>query len=275
MKAIFTLISTIFSIQLFAQVVTDYDNSFHLNHSYGIYHFTAKNDFVHAECSFLQTTNPSNNVHYVAKTDLINGLKKIAISVEGNKKISPRFHLGLKPKLAIDPDFNIFSIKPNIIHNGNIYKVQFIKELGFTFSQVKIVTIDAGSSLLKTHSKTIETHMNLITNLRVALAYKFNIRKTIPIRTMLAFNGYIIKEFDEKYITLENKRTFNFSTIKLNISTLVLQRLNVGIFGLLQKKYTIDYYSDQNKTISTPMLGWEINYFLGKTNQEQNYSFVF
>ena len=79
----------------------------------------AKNDFVHAECSFLQTTNPYDNAQYLAKNDLINGLKKIAVSVEGNKKISPRFHLGLKPKLAIDPNFNIFSIKPNIIHNGN------------------------------------------------------------------------------------------------------------------------------------------------------------
>jgi hypothetical protein len=275
MKAIFTLMSIVFSIQLFAQEVTDYDNSFHLNHSYGIYHFTEKNDFVHVECSFLQTTNPYYNAHYLAKTDLINGLKKIAISVEGNKKISPRFHLGIKPKLAIDPEFNIFSIKPNIIHNGNIYKVQFIKELGLTFSQSKLINIDGGSTSNQTYSKTIETHINLTTNIRVALAYKFRIKKKLPIRTMLSLNGYIIKEFDAQYIGPENERTFNYSTLKLNVNTLLFQRLNVGIFGLLQNKYVIDYYTDQNKTIYTPMLGWEINYFLGKINPEQNYSFIF
>jgi hypothetical protein len=193
------------------------------------------------------------------------------MQLEANRKVSPNFHLGIVPQINFRNDNTTYSLRPNITHNGNIYKLQFLKTFGLSLS--KQVFEKNSNPYISTVPITLATF-----DLGLALAYKIPFPK-LPLRLMLSYKVFFIKEFTDDDAKIYDKRYVDFDQLKLSIQTLLARKVNISLWGAFQNQYLLalanNISQEKNIRFNTPMIGWEIKYFLGVPNQKNNYSFIF
>lgn len=260
---------------LWAQESKSYILSTEINHQYGCFYFDDDQTFYSLQASLYQSMNLAYNNNFIVKNGPLSGLNKIDINATVNKKIAEKWHLGLTPSISFNNENYLLGIKPTLTHNGHIYKLQFIKDIGFNISQYKQKQIIANNAGQFT---TTNTHYNGIFEFGAALAYKFRIQQQ-PLRLMLSYKGYFINEFVDEADKIYNKRFIDLSTYKLNFNTIILNKLHTGIFLAFQNQFLLSLATsknpEQNTTYITPTFGYEINYFLGAPDQDGNFSFIF
>ncbi|MEY3416535.1 MAG: hypothetical protein RL060_646 [Bacteroidota bacterium] len=272
MKSFLLLLSVLVSNMVVAQQSQSYTNLLELNHHYGLYYFTEEEHFVHLQTSIAQTAQPyANSKEYFTLTPPFAGTHNITIQLEANRKISPNFHFGIAPQIDFKTDNKTFGIRPNLLHHGKIYKLQFLKSFGLNLT--KQVKEKNNNPYISTDPVTLATF-----DIGLALAYKITSTK-LPIRFMLSYKAYFIKEFTEENAKIYDKRYIDIDQLRLSIQTLMLNKFNIGLWGAIENQYLFGLASnisqEKNIRIITPLIGWEINYFLGKPNQKNNYSFIF
>lgn len=272
MKSFLLLLSVLVSNMVVAQQSQSYTNPLELNHQYGLYYFTEDDHFIHLKTSIAQTAKPyTNSNDYFTHTPPFAGIHHISVQLEGNRKVSPNFHLGIAPQIDFSTNNKTYSIRPHVVHNGKIYTLQFLKTFGLNLS--KQVFEKNNNPYISTDPITLATF-----DVGLALAYKITSTK-LPIRFMLSYKAYFIKEFTEDNAKIYDKRYVDIDQLRLSIQTLMLNKFNIGLWGAFQNQYLFGLASnisqEKNIRIITPLIGWEINYFLGKPDQKNNYSFIF
>lgn len=276
MKALFSIFLCLINLLLYGQESQTYTKPIEFNHQYGISYFNEDYYFLQFKSTLNHTSkNNLNSNQYLSKSGLLSGLNNISFELNANKNLNGNWFGGIIPMININPEFATWALKPYVVHNGKIHDIQFIKEVGLNFTQEKQKQIFATSTGQTTQ---INSQTNVIFDFGLALAYKFNTQK-MPLRIMISGKAYIVNELTDEDSKIYNKRFFDFSSLKLNINTLILKKINVGIFAMAYNKYLISLATskkpEMNTTYFTPILGWEMNYFLGKPNSNGNYSYIF
>lgn len=274
MKALFSIFFCFITFNIWGQEDLSSDTYPNLKQSFDLYYFKENNTFYHLQTSLLSNLqyNSINKNSYLFSNNIIPNLKKIDITIELSKQINPKWHLGVSPKISKNNYFTTLSLRPKILHEGHIHKIQFIKEVGINFSEVKIKQSSTSNNGVTTIST--DKHINATIDIGISLANNIKIKNSI-LRIMFSSKAYFIKEFDNQYINNSNKRFCNYTTFKLNTNLLIKNKIVLGIYGIIQNNYRIDYSTENYYTASTGIIGWEINYFLRKPNTNGNYSYIF
>lgn len=272
MRKIVYFILTFFTVaDLIAQETKTYDLPLELSHNFTAYYFKLNNYFIGIQTSLQQTKTPVLYSNYIINNGLFNGLNNIEINLLTNKSISKFWNIGVNPQIVKNNENYLLGIRPHLIHYGSSHKLKLIAELGLNIIQQK-------QFVYSNLGKTPLNSTNGVVDLGLAFAYKFE-NNILPLRVVLGYKLFFINEFIDNDSKIYDKRFVDRSNLKISLNGLFTKNINIGLFALFQNQYYLGIATQKNAetniTYTTPFLGWELNCFLGKPDDSNNYSYIF